>query len=136
MSRNEHFADGAGYRIEHEENGSHPTSGVARAYQGGQHVGSLTYHVNESYFDRKAIYPDNTHVEPSHRRQGVARALYADVTARHGLPVIHDPEAMTPDAKEMTRKLQTQQPGKHLWWDADKNKSVVRPRKAFFLEGD
>lgn len=80
----------------------------------GVKVGHIDYHLNEHYFGKPVIYPDDVHVAEEHRRKGVGTALHGAVLAAHpDRPMVHVPEVMSESAVAMLPKLQQAHPGRH-----------------------
>ena len=107
-----------GARIVHEQDGG---EGRVRAFHRGKQVGELVYHVNESYFPEKTLYPDQLDVDQSHRGRGLATAMHgAALKDRPGLSMTHTVDGMSPDARRVLGRLQTEQPGRHKVFDESK----------------
>lgn len=113
---------GLGYEVVHHF--EHP-EGLVQAATGGTVVARLVYHVNEDFFPEPAIAADSLSTDPQHRRQGLAKAMYAAVLAAHpGLNVTHLAEALSDDAKLALARIAAAQPGRHMLYD-DKFKVYI-----------
>jgi len=105
-------------KTEHEVGDDGRIEGRVQAFHRGRAVGDLTYHVNESYFPERTLYPDSLTVDEDHRGKGVATALHGAALKEHpDLPMTHTVDGMSHDAQRMLPRLQAAHPGRHHVFD-------------------
>jgi GNAT superfamily N-acetyltransferase len=117
--------------------GPHPWGGelaTARHPETGDVIGTMRFDRSQRFMtpeQKGHVGVEYVAVDPEHRRQGVAAALYEGVHKETGMPFLHHRDDMSPDARAAVGKLASQQPGLHKEAAWRKGEPVVRayPRK-------
>lgn len=101
-----------------QHHGEHPFGGEWSSVQdeSGQDVGHARYRPDGGWRDHRGnplTEVSYIHVDPEHRGQGAANAVYGAVRERTGNAILHVRDEMSPEAKRAVARASAEDPDGH-----------------------